>query len=92
MKVELYSIERVRTGKWDIEVTRAEDPITYRHEIREPAELRCFVENHYELPTEELAVKILEQYLQAVAVKITDCNYNGVYLIVEKESHAEPNV
>lgn len=92
MKVELYSIERVRTGKWDIEVTRAEDPITYRHEIREPVELRGFVETHYELPTEELAVKILDHYLHAVAVKVTDWNYNGVYLIVEKESDAEPNV
>ena len=85
MKIDLYSIERVRTGKWDIEVTRAEDAITYRHEVREPVELRGFIETYYELPAEELALKILDHYLHAVAVKVTDWNYNGIYLIVEKE-------
>lgn len=86
MRVEVFSIERVRTGKWDIEVTRVEDPITYKHEIREPVELRGFVETNYDLPTEELAVKILDHYLSAVAVKVTDWNYNGVYVIAEKNN------
>lgn len=80
--MKLRSFETIRTGKFDIRVYREEDAATYKHTVREPVELKCFCDLHYDLGHEAMAKAILENYLGAVKVVINDWNYNG--LIVEK--------
>lgn len=77
----IRSFETMRFGKMDIRVFReqAED---YKHEMREPKELKAFVELIYHLPIEEIAREILSNYLGAVRVEINDWNHNGI--IVER--------
>lgn len=75
--MKAWSCETVRTGKWDLRVWRREDPKTYKHEVREPYELRAFCERNYDMPYEELAKSILEGYLSAERVEIFDWNRNG---------------
>lgn len=81
--VMLMSFERIRTGRYDVKVYRHEDPVTYTHTVREPVELRAFVDLNYDLPMEEVAHRILSEYLGAVRVEISDWNHNGI--IIEKE-------
>lgn len=71
------SFETVKTGKMDVRVYRIQED-DYKHEVREPTELRAYVELLYHLPYEEIAQNILDNYLGTVRVEVTDWNYNGI--------------
>lgn len=82
MGYSCFSRWRASTGKYDVIVTRVEEP-DYAHEIQEATELRAFISDNYDLSPSELAVKILDNYLGAVKVEVRDWNRNGV--IVERD-------
>ena len=77
----IRSFETIRFGKMDVRVFREQED-NYKHEMREPKELKAFIELVYHLPLEEVGREILNNYLGAVRVEITDWNHNGI--IVER--------
>lgn len=84
-----FSKWRASTGRYDVIVTRIEEP-DYSHEIQEATELRAFINENYDLRPSELAIKILDNYLGAVKVEVRDWNRNGV--VIERESYGTSNI
>jgi hypothetical protein len=81
--VKVTSVWQVSTGKHDVRLHLLEDT-DYEHEVKEPVELRAFVDQNYKLPAHELAKLLLESVFDAIKVEVFDFNRNGVIMEIEK--------
>jgi hypothetical protein len=83
MTIRITSVWQISTGKHDVRLHLLEDA-NYEHEIREPVELRAFVDQNYKLAAHELAKLLLESVFDAIKVEVFDFNRNGVIMEIEK--------
>jgi len=77
--MKVTSVWQISTGKHDVRLHLLEDT-DYEHEVKEPTELRAFVDQHYKLAAHELAKLLLESVFDAVKVEVFDFNRNGVIM------------
>ena len=80
MRRKLYTVTRCSVGKHAVKLYRAED-VSPDYIDNKP--LYALINLHYDEPVERLANIILDQFLGAVQVEITDCTRSGI--IVTKE-------
>ena len=77
--MKVTSVWQVATGKHDVRLHLLEDT-DYEHEVKEPVELRAFVDQNYKLAAHELAKLLLKSVFDAVKVEVFDFNRNGVIM------------
>ena len=81
MKRKLYTVTRCSVGKHAVKLYRAED-VSPDYIDNKP--LYALINLHYDEPVERIANIILDQFLGAVQVEITDCSRSGIIVTREE--------
>lgn len=81
MRRKLYTVTRCSVGKHSVKLYRAED-VSPDYIDNKP--LYALINLHYDEPVERLANIILDSFLGAVQVEITDCTRSGIIVTREE--------
>lgn len=83
MKRKLEVVRRCSVGKHCVKLWIAEDSAP---DYIDTKPLYALINLHYDEPVERLANIILDSFLDAVRVEITDCSRNGI-VVSKEEKH-----